>query len=193
LFLSCQPGELPCDRSQDWQQLCAQAAGGVGGDTPTGGAGGAGGASTPTGTPPAPGSPTADTPVKECAKYPTLGAMDQFFAARCGAGGTGSCHITGTAAIWNDMFSKDVWRRLQTEPAKSSCKGAAKMINAEKWSESLILAKIQPMPVCPPGPMAGASAGIPMPPQAGFQPLMEALKPDEVKCIENFLKAIAGK
>ncbi len=156
---------------------------------PTGGAGGAGGGA-PTGTPPTPGMPSADTPVKDCAKYPTLGSMDQFFAARCGAGGMGSCHITATAGIWNDMFSKDVWRRLQMESGKTSCKGA-KMINADKWSDSLILAKIQATPACPPG--GAGSAGIAMPPQAGFTPLMEVLKADEVKCIENFLKAIAGK
>ena len=187
LWLSCQPGELPCDRSADWQAVCGQAAGGVGGDpTPAGGAGGAGGAAPPA----AAGAPSAATTVKDCAMWPTLGDMDRFFASRCGAGGTGTCHNMATAGIWNDMFSANVWRRLQTEKGKSSCKGA-KLINADKWSESLILAKIQGTPACPPD--GTGMAGIQMPPQMGFEPKMAVLNADEIKCIENYLKAIAGK
>ena len=193
LWLSCQPGELPCDRSVEWQAVCDQAAGGVGGDPGPTGAGGAGGAAPASPPPGSGGMPTAATVVQNCAQWPTLGDMDRFFANRCGAGGTGTCHNMSTAGIWNDMFSKDVWKRLQTEGGKSSCKGA-KLINTEKWSESLVLAKVQPgTPVCPPGSMPGAMPGIAMPPQMGFEPKMALLNADEMKCLENYLKAIAGK
>jgi hypothetical protein len=128
--------------------------------------------------------------VRDCAQWPTLGDMDRFFQNRCGAGGTGTCHNTATAGIWNDMFSKDVWKRLQTEVGKSSCRGA-KLINKDKWSDSLILAKIQGTPACPPG--GTGMAGTSMPPQAGFEPKMAVLNADETKCIENFLKAISGQ
>jgi hypothetical protein len=184
---SCQPGELPCDLPE-WQDLqaCKGGAGGMGGSggtTPMGGAGG-GGAMV-----------TKDTEVKDCNQWKTLGEMDRFFTARCAAGGGSegaSCHVTTNAAAWSDLASPDIWKRVKDVDAKFSCKGA-KLINSKTWSESVIWAKVQPgdgPPTCPPG---GSTPNVRMPPQDGtFKPVMAVLSADELKCLENFLRAIAG-
>ena len=67
------------------------------------------------------------------------------------------------------------------------------MINSATWSESVILAKAKAgagTPMCPPG---ASMPGLGMPPQSTFMPKMDVLSADETKCLENFLKAIAGK
>ncbi len=185
-WLSCQPGELPCDSTPEWQQICAKTggaggSGGSGGGMPMGGAG---------------GGPVVDrnTPVKDCTQWKTLGEMDKFFLNRCAAGGGtegAQCHVSSNAAVWSDFTAADVWSRLKDKEPKISCKGA-KMINSGTWGDSVILAKVKAgtgTPMCPPG---GSNPGVGMPPQATFTPKMDLLTADETKCLENFLKAIAG-
>src|SRR4029079_9839958 len=115
-WLSCQPGELPCDDPK-WQQEISACKGGNAGGTggsPMGGAGG--------------GTTTVDrnSEVKDCAQWKTLGEMDKFFVNRCAAGGGAEgaqCHVSTNAAAWTDFTAADVWMRLKDQSPKLSCKG----------------------------------------------------------------------
>jgi hypothetical protein len=183
-WLSCQPGELPCDQDQ-WQAICAgQTAGGAGGSTtpPPAAAPGGGGAAPPSAAPPA--AVTATTAVMDCAMWPTLGDMDKFFLMRCGV--SASCH--GTGALWTDMQKQGVWERFKTDKAKVSCMGS-QLANPTSWSDSVIWRKTQSPAMCPGG---SGSAGLTMPPQMTYEPKMPALSQAELKCLEGFLKAISG-
>ncbi len=181
-WLSCQPGELPCDQSPEWQAICSEGAGSVGG---AGGAGGTGGGD-PTG---GAGGVNAATPVADCPQWPNLGEMDKFFSNRCAAGM--SCHVIAAANIWSDLQTAEVWRRMRDKTPIVSCK-PGKMINSTAWQESVIWAKVQAAspPVCPPG---ASNTGITMPPQAGFEPKLDPVNDAERKCLEGYLKAIAGQ
>jgi hypothetical protein len=179
LWVSCQPGELPCDSSPDWRAICGPGAGGTGG---TGGMGGAGGGG--------PGAPSAMTAVADCAKWPTLGDMDKFFGMRCAAGT--SCHVTTSAPLWTDMQTKDVWQRLKDKKPITSCNAGA-LINSTNWRDSVLWMKVQPggaMAMCPAGAM---SPGATMPPQAGFEPKLDPVSDEERKCLEGFLRAATGQ
>jgi hypothetical protein len=184
-WLSCQPGELPCDSTPEWQAVCKRegGAGGTGGGSPMGGAGGM--------------APVVnkDTAVMDCAQWKTLGEMDKFFSARCaGDGAATQCHVSANAAAWNDFTAADIWMRLKDQPPKFACKGGgSKLINTATWADSVILAKAKAgagTPMCPAG---SNTPGLGMPPQSTFMPKMDVLSADETKCLENYLKAIAGK
>jgi hypothetical protein len=167
---SCQPGELPCDKNAEWRALCDEANGGSGG---TGGMGG----NT--------GTANAMTVVADCTRWPTLGDMDKFFNNRCAAGT--SCHVTASAPLWTDMQTPEVWRRLRDKSPVTSCK-SAKLIDPADWRNSVIWAKVQAgTTTCPPG--ATSAAGIAMPPQMGFEPKLEPVSAEELKCLEGFLRA----
>ena len=177
VWLSCQPGELPCD-DPAWQAVCNERSGGTGGtggSMPMGGTGG--------------GGPNAATAVANCSKWPTVGDMDKFFAMRCSAGA--SCHVTTSAPIWSDMQTAEVWRRLKDKKPITSCNGG-KLISSTNWQESVIWAKVQPgTPACPPG--VSGSPGITMPPQAGFEPKLDPVSDEERTCLEGYLKALSGQ
>jgi hypothetical protein len=180
LWLSCQPGELPCD-SPEWQMVCTQPASATGSGTPpaTGGAGG--------GAPPA-AAISATTPIANCGQWPTLGDMDKFFAMRCGVNAT--CH--GTGAVWTDMQKAGMWKTVTTDltaNAKVSCAGQ-KLANPTNWRESVLWLKTQSPASCPGG---AANAGLTMPPQMTYEPKLPVLNQTEIACLEGFLKAVTGK
>ena len=182
LWLSCQPGDLPCDSSPEWAAVCTDAAaGGAGGGMGTGGTGGTGGA---------PPAISATTAVADCAQWPTLGDMDRFFSSRCGLNST--CHGVGTP--WTVMPVQGVWDQFTkelTSGAKLSCAGG-KLASRTSWTNSVLWTKTQtPVLPCPPG-STGMMTGLSMPPQRDFMPLTDPLTPVELKCLEGFLKAIAG-
>jgi hypothetical protein len=181
-WLSCQPGELPCEQNDQWRALCdPQGAGGSGGTPSPGPTGGA--------PPAAPAALSATTPIMNCAQWPTLGDMDKFFANRCGVNAT--CHASG--APWTDMQKQGVWQRFTTDAtskAKVSCSGAP-LANTGNWRESVIWTKTQTPASCPTG--GGGSAGLTMPPQMLYEPKMALLSAAELTCLEGFLKALGGK
>ena len=115
-WLSCQPGELPCDSSPEWQAVCKKegGAGGTGGGAPMGGAGGM--------------APVVDrnTPIADCSQWKTLGEMDKFFAARCAGDGTATqCHVATNKDAWTDLNAPDVWMPPQGRGAEVSRARAA--------------------------------------------------------------------
>ena len=190
LWLACQPGTLPCDNpTPEWKDVCAlpddppppSGTGGVSGMS-GGGGGGAGMSGTPM-------PPTKDTPIPGCAKYPTLGKMDEFFATRCGS--DGACHTTPGAAVWKDLKMPDIWDRMRTVKSSVDCGGAA-MIDTTAWDKSLLwVITRSPKAPCPNGGMIIRL----MPPQepANVMPKEALLSADENTCLEGFLKVLAGK
>ena len=146
------------------------------------GTGGTGGA--------APAVVSATTAVADCAQWPTLGDMDRFFAARCGL--DRNCHGAGTA--WTVMPVQGVWDQFTkdaTSAAKLSCAGG-KLASRTSWTGSVLWTKTQtPVLPCPSG-STSTTPGLSMPPQKDFTPLTDPLTPVELKCLEGFLKAIAG-
>jgi hypothetical protein len=173
LWISCQPGELPCDQNDQWRALCDQPAGAPTPPPP---------AAPPPGGQPAPtGSVSAATPIMNCTQWPTLGDMDKFFANRCGVNAT--CHAA--MSPWTDMQKTGVWERFKTEKAKITCSGS-QLVNTANWRESVIWIKTQTPATCP----GGAPGGQTMPPQMLYEPKMMALTPAELTCLEGFLKAI---
>lgn len=176
LCVACPAGSLPCDESPEWNAVCElQAAGGAGG-SPSGGAAGT------------PGLLSAITPVANCAKWPTIGAMDQFFVGRCGL--TPSCHGTGT--VWTDMQRPNAWERFNkegTSRANVSCKGGF-LAHPTNWPDSVLWTKTRAPTICPPG--TTGMAGLTMPPQMTYDPKTPLLSPEEDNCLEGFLRAFAS-
>jgi hypothetical protein len=122
-----------------------------------------------------------------CQQWPTLGDMDKFFANRCGVNAT--CHASG--APWTDMQKQGVWERFKTagtDKAKFSCMGG-QLVNTANWRESVIWTKTQTPATC----AGGGTAGVTMPPQAGFEPKMPVLSAAELTCLEGFLKAMGSR
>jgi hypothetical protein len=209
-WLACQPGALDCEESDcsDWQRVSAAggAAAGSGGMAGRGGgtagmggsmagtgggmAGmGGGGRGGMGGGAPA-GPPTAATPVPGCAAYPTLGDMDKLFTKSCAQ--TNACH--GKGAPWTELLA-NVWMTAPTAKAKLTC-GSAPLIDMASPDKSLILLKTKDaMPKC----ANGSAAGTIMPPLDKDQALpagamkVPPLTAAEKTCIENFVKAAAGK
>ena len=174
LALAC-PGALPCDQDLQNRQLCNGAPA-----FPDAGI---------TGAPP-PVAPTvvtvnAATPLANCARWPNVGAMDGFFASRCGI--AASCHGTGTA--YTDLGSPFAWVRLPLATTKVSCKGA-QVVDTRNWRNSAVWAKAQNPVACPPG--STSAGGLTMPPQTTYDPRTPALNFDEIRCIEGFLRAVTG-
>jgi hypothetical protein len=176
VWLSCQPGELPCESSPQWQMVCNERSGGTGGtggSTPMGGSGGAGPA----------------TAIANCSKWPTVGEMDKFFGSRCSAGT--ACHVMAMARAWSDFQTAEVWKRLLDKNPITSCNGG-KLINSTDWQASVIWAKVQPgAAACPPG--VSGSAGVTMPPQSTFEPKLEPVSDEERTCLEGYLRALSGQ
>jgi hypothetical protein len=178
LWLSCQPGELPCDSTPEWGALCSRGGAGGTGGTGTGGTGG--------------GAPVlmATTAVPDCADFRTLGEMDRFFSSRCGIGDL--CH--NARSPWTPMPTTGVWdtfTKEATSVAKVSC-GGGKLTNRATWTDSVVWTKTQtPVMPCPPG-STGTSTGLSMPPQKDYMPITLPLSTAELKCLEGFLKVIAG-
>ena len=184
LFAACAPGKLPCEKDE-WKEVCAlpddrpSGQGGSGGGGGGGGSGGSGGDVMAAGL--------NDNTAIECADFPTLKKMDDWFGMRCGV--NTSCHATG--APWSDLKKEKVWERLSTaggleEKAKVSCAGG-KLIDTETWSNSVIYAKSKMPVVCP----SGGTPGLQMPP-AALPPMMAPLSAGEIACLESFLKVIAA-
>jgi hypothetical protein len=119
----------------------------------------------------------AQTQVPGCTAYPTLGSMDQLFAAKCTTSG---CHSVPTLM---DLKAADVWQRLLDMPTKFACTGE-KVIDPAAPAKSVLATRSATPPKC----ASGAAAPTPMPP-AGSTPLT----PEELACIEAFVKAAAGK
>jgi hypothetical protein len=180
--LGCAPGTLPCDKPE-WASICADGGGG--------GSDGGGGAvdMRPAFV------PTKDTPVKDCALFTTVGAADPFFKMRCAPENSG-CHVTGFADAWQDFERAGIWDRLSRDPmnmnqprkARAACIGA-RVVDPTNWENSVLWAKTKTPVVCPSG--GGAVGGFTMPP-GDMMPKMDALSADELKCIEGFLKGLAG-
>jgi hypothetical protein len=187
LWLSCQAGELPCESSAEWQALCDQtSAGGTGGGAGTGGTGGGAG----TGGNGGGGALlSASTPVPDCAQWTTLGAMDNFFSSRCGL--NSMCH--GAGAPWTAMPVQGVWAKFTSESSAAmfSCTGA-KLTNRTTWTDSVLWTKTQTPPLPCAADSTNKNTGLSMPPQTGFPPKTDPLSTAELKCLEGFLKAIAG-
>jgi hypothetical protein len=184
LWLSCQPGELPCDSSPQWQEACAQMAGAPGTPPPGAAPGG-----PPAMSPPPPPPVNAATPVMNCAQWPTVGDMDKFFAMRCGVNSI--CH--GTNTVWTDMQKTGMWQRViatdMNSKAKVSCAGGP-LANGANWRESVLWTKVQSPATCPGG---SGVPGATMPPQMMYEPKMPLLNQSELNCLEGFLKAVTGK
>jgi hypothetical protein len=186
--LGCQPGTLPCDKPE-WKSICESDGGGVtssggssGSGGTTGGMGGSSGSGGGSGTPDAGGGGvTAATPIMNCSDFKTVGDMDKFFGMRCGEGAT--CHPTTAAATFGDLKSPDVFKRIVTK-SSLTCTGV-KLADTSDYTKGLIWAKTEAMPKCPGGTSA---AGAQMP----SMPMMP-LSATEKTCLENYLKALAGK
>jgi hypothetical protein len=194
----CQPGKL-CDK-EEYSDLCANpptggtGGGGVGGGGSGGGGtgGGGSGGNRDGGAMEMAAAPVNDdTPVADCADYNTLGKMDTFFAMRCGS--DGACHTSPGATAWTDMKMPKVYSRLLNVAPKFACT-ADKMIDPGDWSKSVLLVKVRDaMPLCKNGSKAGTTV---MPPPLAAQ--AQAMKQDpltdaEKTCLENFVRAAAGK
>jgi hypothetical protein len=193
LLATCQAGELPCTKDDEWKAICAgsKASGGSGGGSggsggSTGGAGGSPSDAGGTGGKPATGALTKDTPIPNCSMYPTLGKMDDFFAMRCGV--ANGCHNEVGGSAWSNLKVTDAWMTLKNVTAKFSCKDD-KLIDGTTWDKSVIWRKTRT-----PGPPMCAGSGLTMSimPPPLLDPKMDALSADESTCLQNFLKAIAG-
>jgi hypothetical protein len=185
-WFSCAPGRFPCDEPE-WAATCY----------PDGGPG--------TMPPPPPGKVTRETEVSNCAQYKTLGAMDNFFANRCGI--AAACHASEVP--WTNLKAPDVWQRLLNVKPKAVCNktDASKtvigsLIDGNNWENSILLAKSKHPPTCPPGTDANPmSAGDPMPPTKQKQAslgvpeanLQDDLSDAERVCIAGFVRAAAGQ
>jgi hypothetical protein len=197
--ISCNPGALPeCPQEGDDRDRIDCWGGGDGGPAGGAGGGGAGGSTGGSGGMTAMGGAgggtgmmvSATTAVAGCDKFNTLGGADAFFKMRCGTGT--SCHPVGLKDIWQDFESANAFSRLLNRDAKVTCiAGKGKIIDGTDHTKSILLLKTKDaMPKC----ADGATAGELMPPQSmspmGMYPALSAA---EKTCIENFVKAAAGK
>ena len=155
--------------------------------------------------PPPPGKVvTRETEVLDCAQYKTLGAMDNFFASRCGI--ASGCHASEVP--WTNLKAPDVWQRLLNLKPKAVCNKTdankivmGSLIDGKNWKNSILLAKSKRPPSCPPGTDANPMiAGDPMPPTKRSRrlavpqaDLQDALSDAERVCIEGFVRAAAGQ
>ena len=186
MWLGCQPGTLPCDKDPEWKGLCAGSDSGVsvvtgtGGSSPSG-SGGSGGGNTGTGGMPAAQAKISETTaVADCGMYKTLGDMDMFFEMKCGSGGS-LCH--GAGAPFGDFKGNKLWDRGTTTKTKFACMGTP-LIDPMDSSKGAFYAKINGEMRC--GGMMGK-----MPPTNAMPAQM--ITADEKKCLESYLKTIAGK
>jgi hypothetical protein len=182
LASSCAPGKLPCEKDDEWRAVCDTDGTGQGG----GGGGGMGGAPGMGG---AAGGVTPATAVVGCDAFKTVGEMDTFFAMRCSPEGGPLCHPTGMSA-WQDMKSPEIWKRLANKPANYACR-EAKLIDTETWENGVIWRKVKAPVMCPPGAAASAMPFNVMPDKT-MAPMPDALRADELACLEGYLKAIAA-
>ena len=184
LLAGCQPGVLPCDKDQEWQAICKgnadalPAAGGGSGNGGSGQGGSSGGSGGNGGT-----ALTKDTAITGCDKYKTLGAMDDFFAMRCGS--NAACHDGAGASAWTNLKMPDVWSRLKNTPAKFSCRGD-NIIDGTSWDKSVLWRKTRMPVMC-----AGANPAMSVMPPPAIEPKMPMLTTAEDDCLKGFLKAIA--
>lgn len=135
------------------------------------------------------GALSAATPVKGCTAYPTVGDMDKLFVKTCGD--DSSCHKAKIP--YGDLKTADIWKRMKDVTPALVCTDG-KLIDSQKPEASILLMKLkQPVPACPPG--TGKEAGLTMPPMLKDQlqaTKYPALTPDELKCLEGFVAAIAA-
>jgi hypothetical protein len=176
---ACAPPDLPCTKDDTWKAICKEtpvdSVRGAGGTSGSGGSpSGSGGAMAMDAYPP---GPTAKTAVADCPAYPTLGDMDKFFQNRCA--NTGACHPS--PQLFGDYKSPNVWERVTTMKTIGACGGSFFADPSGDHTKGVIWAKTQEKPTCP----NGASAGTRMP-----NPPAMALDAAEMKCLENFLKAL---
>jgi hypothetical protein len=151
------------------------------GDEPGGGGnGGSGGTAM---------APPGTTKVANCAKYPTLAAMDDFFLTRCAD--NVACHAT---VVYSDFKMPEVWRRMFNKNAYASCK-KTKMLDPTDYRKSMFLAKQQAPVTCPitNGDQDLPGDTMPPPPAKQLRPdKVAALTAEELTCLENFVKAATG-
>jgi hypothetical protein len=201
---SCAPGVLPpCEDDNAEYPDCWSPSAGDGGANPGGSGGNAGSGGGGSGGGMAGGmggmggvaagggsgkTPTATSAVAPCTKFQTLGEADAWFKMRCGSG-KGGCHQAMYRAVWGELESADIWKRLSNVDAVQSCKGSSKMIvPGADWKKSVLYIKThEMMPKCPDGKEAGATI-MPPPGMADYP----ALTAEEKTCIENFVKVAAG-
>jgi hypothetical protein len=178
-WVACRPPDLPCNKDEDWMRICAgdgglMASGGTSGSSGSGGGpAGTGGMATDA---PVAGAINANTPVADCAQYPTLGAMDQFFQSRCAD--QAACHQN---ALFADYKMPNVWQRVRPLKTVGACTGSNFVDPGGDLSKSVMWVKTQEKPTC----ANGDSAGVRMP-----NPPAMPLNAVESKCLENFLKAL---
>jgi hypothetical protein len=186
----CQPGKL-CDKDE-YQELCEnpQLGGTGGGGSGGGGTGGGGsGGNRDGGGMEMLKVVTRDTPVADCPnEFNTVGKMDAFFKMRCGPDGS-NCHTPAFAIAWRDFNTADVWMRMADPATKTAACAGSRIIDNRNWASSLMLAKVKDPVACPPG--STGAAGLRMPPP-GMVPMMNPLSADELKCLENFVRAATG-
>jgi hypothetical protein len=189
----CQPGALPdCDGDEECREkyVRVSASGGSSGSGGSGGGSGSGGTGGGSGGGGGTGSVTVNamTKVAGCDKFDTLGGADAFFKMRCGSGV--GCHQKAYDMVWQDYETPEVWRRMVNRKAIASCAPDGKVIDGSDYAKSVLLIKTNdPMIKCPDGSKAGAD---PMPPPS-MAAMYPALTDGEKTCIENFVKAAAGK
>jgi hypothetical protein len=197
-FGGCQPGQLPCDKD-DWKAICTTTSnpssgsstggnsgnsGGSSGSNSGGSAGGSNSGGSNGGNadamPPATGGkPNADTKVEGCGDYKTLGQMDTFFEKKCGSGT--ACHQANS--VFGEFKGNKMWERGQTTKTKFDCMGTL-LIDPSDATKGAFFLKINGDAKC-----GGAPLKMP-PPNATPD---QQLSGDEKTCLENYLKAIAGK
>ena len=191
MWLGCQPGQLPCEKD-DWKAICTttsnmgqgSSSGGTGGSS-GGNTGGSSGGSTggssgaDAAAPPATGGkPNADTEVKGCGDYKTLGQMDMFFEKKCGSGT--ACHQANS--VFGEFKGNKMWERGQTTKTKFDCMGTL-LIDPTEAGKGAFFLKINGDAKCG-GPL------LKMPPPSA--PPDQQISGDEKTCLENYLKVIAG-
>lgn len=180
LLFACAPGALPCDKDDEWKGICKgvddggitpSGTGGsnnqTGGNSGSGGAGGGMGGNNG-------GAPNAETPVADCSKWSTVGAMDMFFANKCGSGGA-LCHAA--KAVWGDFLAPEFYKRGPTIKTVLGCIGTP-LVDTTDHTKSAIFMKINGDTKC----------GTKMPPEAAMA--MQKIDESEKTCIINYLKAL---
>ena len=126
--------------------------------------------------------PPPSTPVADCPAYKTIGEMDAFFAMRCGS--NSACHAP--PGPFGDFKAAKVYDRTFNKPS-IECKNEL-LIDPVDPMKSVLWLKTQDPPKC--------AAGSSIPPRMPSKiPGMDEvpLKPEESTCLQNYLKALAGK
>ena len=152
----------------------------VGVDTPDAAAGAEPDAAPP--LPPAP--PTRDTPVANCAAYPTLGAMSGFLERRCGV--AVACHAQ--ASPWTTLEGPDLFATLLDVRPKFDCMRSLLIDSVNPLDSLLYIKSAEAIPICP----DGSSGMLQMPPQQ-LSPVQPLLTAEELVCLEQFVRAAARR